>query len=180
MRAFVAVLGVLVMTGCWTTSIGSPDIGAIPTGPVQAGGPQARGPITVVGTGRSEGTGWRYSTYESAGGMCVQLEVANLASTGCGDLLPIETSAFGSVSLNDVATPARNVEGIVSGDVATLYLEQTNGQRLPIDLMSLAAAGYEEQAFVLFLPDSASPDQLVAEDADGTRLGTFGVSNFGP
>jgi hypothetical protein len=179
-RPLVAALGLLLMTGCWATSIGSPDIGAIPTGPPPEGGPQAQGPITVVGTGRSEGIGWRYSTYEAADGMCVQLEITNLASTSCGDLLPIEGSAFGSVGANDLATTARNVEGIVSSEVAQLYLELTDGQRLPIQLLSLEAAGYDDQAFVYFLPDAARPSQLVAEDAGGEPLGTFEISNLGP
>jgi hypothetical protein len=180
MRAFLAVLGGLLLSGCWIASADRPDPAAIPTGPPTAMRPPAQGPVIVVGTGRSEGVGWRYSIYESARGTCTQLELVDVASTGCGDLLPVEGGAFGSVGTSAAGTSARYVEGIVSDEVADLFVEMANGERQLVALMSLEPAGHEEQAFVAFIPAGATPDHLVAEDAEGMQLGTFEISNLGP
>jgi hypothetical protein len=179
MRAFLAVLGGLLLSGCWIASVDQPDPAAIPTGPPTAMGPPAQGPVIVVGTGRSEGFGWRYSLYESTRGTCTQLELVDFASTGGGDLPPTDGGAFGSVGTSEAGTSARYVEGIVGSDVADLFVEMANGERQLVALMSLEPAGYEEQAFVAFMPQGATPDHLVAEDADGMPLGTFDISNLG-
>ena len=180
-RAFLAVLSGMLLSGCWIASVDRPDPAAIPTGPPTAMGPEARGPVIVVGTGRSEGVGWRYSIYESADGACNQLELVDVASTGCGELLPPVGGAFGSVGTSGATgTAVRYVEGIVSSEVAELFVEMANGERQLVALMSLEPAGYEGQAFVAFIPQGATPDRLVAQDVGGRSLGTYEISNLGP
>ena len=60
------------------------------------------------------------------------------------------------------------------------FVEMENGERLRVGLMPLAPAGYEAQAFVVFIPAGDTPDHLAAEDGDGVQLGTFEISNLGP
>ena len=178
-RALLAALA-LLLSGCWATAVDGDDLSTIPAGPPVALGADARGPVIVVGSGRSEGIGWRYSVYESARGTCSQLELGNLGTAGCGDLLPVGNAAFGSIGTTEASASYRYAEGIVSSDVPQLFVEMENGERLRVGLMPLAPAGYEAQAFVVFIPAGDTPDHLAAEDGDGVQLGTFEISNLGP
>src|SRR5262245_38143538 len=120
LRPFRTMLGgiaaLVMVSACTPTTIDiSPDASAVPSGEPTAHGPEATGPIAVVGSGVVSDRGWRYVVYESADGLCTQLELAEVITNGCGDLLPADGDALGSVNVEDALdggiTP---VDGIVS------------------------------------------------------------------
>jgi hypothetical protein len=174
-RASVIMLLVgAVVGGCAIASVEEADPARIPDGPLQAQGADATGPIVELGRGRSLGIGWRYAVYASGEGWCTQLELTSFSSSGCGDLVPPEGSAFGSVSTNgapsEMVTPA---DGIVSADVAEVWLETSTGQRIRAMLMPLAEAGLEGSAFIGFAPAGSIVRTATAIGADGQELETF-------
>ena len=179
----LAVLA-LGLAGCGSIASveGQPDVGQIPSGPLQATGGDADGPVTEVGSGRTLGIGWRYSIYASADGICTQLELANMASAGCGSgpLIP-EDSVFGSIGSSGggpggpgtAAETPTPVEGIVTSRAAAVWIVTDSGARLPTTLMSLEVADHDAKAFVGFLPADQIAARVVATDADGEVLGAY-------
>ncbi len=178
-RTPAILLLVLALGGCAIVQVdGQPDPAAIPTGPLHATGGDAVGPVTEVGRGRTLGVGWRYAVYDTADGLCTQLELANLTSAGCsaGPLLP-DDSAFGMVgSSGDVGGASESpspVDGIVSSEVAAVWIMTGSGARLATTLMPLAGAGHDAKAFVGFVPAGARAVGVVASDAAGEVLETY-------
>jgi hypothetical protein len=168
-----AVVG-LVSACSPTTVVVSPDPAAIPSGEPTAQGVDATGPIAVVGSGSVADRGWRMVVYESADGVCTQLELAEVSRAGCGDLLPAEGDAIGGVSVDEPLeggiTP---IYGTVTDEIFTVWIinEQTGG-RLPATLMPLDDAGLEGQAFIGFLPSDATATHIQALARSGEILQT--------
>jgi hypothetical protein len=174
--ALLAVAFVLSACGIATVEDGS-DPASIPDGPLEARGAEAIGPVTEIERGRSSGLGWRYSVYESADGTCTQLELASVTSAGCGPLEEVfgdgvigAVSHSGPAEEGDIPTP---YDGLVSSQVAEVWLVTAAGQRIGTTLMSLADAGHDAQAFLGFAPAGANVTSVVATDASGAVLGTF-------
>ncbi len=170
------VLVATVLVACTTvTRVESPDPAAIPSGePVARGGPAPTGPITVLDSDQVAGIGWRLLIYESAEGECLQFETNDLAQTGCGDLLPGEDSAFGSVSSGESAAGLRPIHGLVSADIATVFLVDSETQeRVPAKLLPLDEAGLEGQAFIGFQPDGLTITHLLALRRSGEIVETY-------
>jgi hypothetical protein len=176
-RPIVAGIGVVAIASACsvTTVVVSPDPAAVPSGEPTAQGAEATGPITSVGSGIiDERLGWRFVVYESADGLCEQLELAEVITTGCGDLLPADGDAIGGVSvedpLEDGTTP---VVGFVSDEIFTVWIiDQESGGRLPATLMPLEDAGLEGQAFIGFLPPDATATHIQALARSGEVLQT--------
>ena len=178
-RTLAIPLLVLALGGCAIVQVGGqPDPAAIPTGPLHATGGDAVGPVTEVGRGRTLGIGWRYAVYDTADGLCTQLEVANMTSAGCsaGPLMP-EGTVFGMVgSSGDVGGASESptpVDGIVSSQAAAVWIMTGSGARLATTLMPLAGAGHDAKAFVGFVPAGARAVGVVASDAAGEVLETY-------
>jgi hypothetical protein len=171
--SLVAFLVGAFAAGCGIATVEQPDPAEIPEGPLEVTGPDATGPIVELGRGRTLGIGWRYAIYPSADGWCTQLELTSFSSSGCGDLLPPEGSAFGSVGSGAPSDGPTPVEGIVRAAVAEVWLVASSGQRIETTLMPLTEAGLEGKAFVGFAPAASTPSSLVAIDDDGQEMETF-------
>ena len=172
-RAVTAALIPVVLAGCSVASVATPDPAAVPDGTLEAAAADATGPIVAVGSGQNAGLGWRYSIYPSGDEWCTQLEFVEFAAAGCGDLLPADGDAFGSVGRGEVlgegVTP---IEGIVSGETVTVSLVNEAGFRMPAQLMSLEEAGLEEQAFIAFVPPDVTFTHVQALASSGEILET--------
>ncbi len=168
-RLLAIAASALVLAGCWAAQVQQPpDRGQIPDGPAVAppGMPEPVGPVTEIGRGRSLGIGWRYLIYESVDGTCTTLETGNGASSACGG--DVETAV--PLMVNGISSSTQDphiVDGLVSDDVAEVWLEGPGGNRLQAVLMPLARAGLEGQVFVAFVPRDVSYDSVVALDATG-------------
>jgi hypothetical protein len=163
-----------IVSACSVASVvESPDPAAVPSGEPVAHGAEATGPITVLGSGTVFDLGWRYVIYESAEGWCTQLEMAQVISTGCGDVElgegDVVTAAGTLEPLENGATP---VTGIVSDEVVTLWIVDQEAGRLPATLMPLDEAGLEGQAFVGFMPSDGTPTHVQAVALSGEVLET--------
>ena len=158
-----------------TTVVVSPDPAAVPSGEPSAHGAEATGPITAVGSGVALERGWRFVVYESADGLCTQLELAEVITTGCGDLLPDEGDAIGSVGVGEpLEDGVTAVDGVVSDEIFTVWIiDEETGARLPATLMPLDDAGLEGQAFLGFTPPEMTPTHLQALARSGEILETF-------
>jgi hypothetical protein len=168
-------LAVVALAGCGVTTVATPDPAAVPDDPLEAEGGGATGPVVELGSGVSEGLGWRYAIYPNGSEWCTQLEMVAVTVSGCGDILPEDDRAFGSVGRGDAldagATP---VEGIVTADTATVWLvDEDSGMRIPATLMPLGDAGLEGQAFVGFAPSDLTPTHVQAVKANGDVLETY-------
>lgn len=174
---FVAGAGVLaVVSACTpTTVVVSPDPAMVPSGEPTAQGADATGPITVVGSGVAFERGWRYAVYESADGLCTQLELAEVIAAGCGDLLPAEGDAIGSVSVGEpLERGVMPIHGIVSDEIFTVWIiDEGTGARFPATLMPLDDAGLDGQGFVGFTPAEMTPTHLQALARSGEILETY-------
>lgn len=165
-----ALLG-LALIGCTVTPAPSVDPAAVPSSSLVARGEEpARGPIVELGSGTTQGIGWRYSIYESAIGWCRQLETASATNVGCGDPLPEGDVAFGGIGSSDDGP----VEGIVSEEVATVWLvDGRNNARIPARMLSLEPAGLPGSAFVGFASEELEVSHLQAVALSGEILQTF-------
>ena len=168
-----AVLAVAVLVGgCALTRESSVDPAQIPDGPLQAigGSDKPTGPLAEVGRGRSLGYGWRYVAYRTAVGMCVQLEMASVTGSSCGDLSGAEATGFGGVGHNTSSGVPVTVDGTVGDGVAEVWLELAGGERIPATVMSLEPAGLPGSAFVGFAPEGSAVSAIVSVGADGDQL----------
>jgi hypothetical protein len=176
LRILLLGLGV-VLAGCTLVREVDPDPAAIPGGPLEAMGADATGPVIELGRGRTLGAGWRYSIYQSGEGWCTQLEMISTASSSCGALAPLD-SAFGGVGVSGPSDGPAPVEGIVSPEVAEVWIEDSTGERFETTLMSLAAAGIEGNAFVGFGPENVPLVSVTALNADGDVLQTYDLPDL--
>jgi hypothetical protein len=178
LRPIVAGIAVALFgSACTVATVETPDPGAVPSGEPTAHGPAASGPVTVVGSSVAEGLGWRLVVYESADGLCEQLELAEVITTGCGDLLPADDDAIGSVTVEDpLGNGVTPVHGIVTDEIFTVWIiDQESGGRLPATLMPLGDAGLDGQAFAGFLPAGAKVTHIQALARSGEILQTYEV-----
>ena len=172
-RCLLVVMLLGALAGCGIATVEGPDPAQIPSGPLPATGVEPTGEIVELGRGRALGVGWRYSIYPSADGWCTQLEMTSLTSSACGELPPSDGSVFGGMGRNGAGSegPAP-VEGLVSEEVAEVWLVPSDGQRIEAMLMPLDEAGLEGKAFLGFAPMDAAVRAVVAIDADGQELET--------
>jgi hypothetical protein len=181
LRAFRAISAgiVLIVTvsACEPAAVEvEPDPSAVPSGEPVAHGAEATGPITVVGSGQALDLGWRYVVYESADGWCSQLELAEVISTGCGDVALGEDDHLTSVDIQEpLSNGATPVTGIVSDEIVTVFLIDERVGRLPATLVPLDEAGLEGQAFVGFMPSDGTVTHIQAVALSGDVLETFEV-----
>jgi len=169
----VNLVAAALLAGCTIATVETPDPAAIPTGSLEARGPEATGPVVEVGSDTTLGYGWRYAVYPSDDGWCTQLETGIATTTGCGEILPEEGEAFGSVGVGDPLPGGETiVEGIASTETATVWLIADAG-RSPAVIMSLAEAGLDGQAFVGFLPPDVAITHVMAVAFNGEVLETY-------
>jgi hypothetical protein len=171
-RGFVAaivVIGAALLAGC---SFLAPE--PSPPGPHEM--PEPIGPVVEIGRGESARGPWRYTVYESQIGTCTRIEFLDVGGEGpssCGGTLRVEPPGA-AVSLLGVGSGTGapwTVEGTASDDVAQLWIEVSDGGRVPVvPLMSLEPAGLDGQIFYVELPDDRRPRALVAIDTDGETL----------
>jgi hypothetical protein len=154
-----------------------PDPAAVPSGDPVAQGAEAIGPITVIGDGQAFDLGWRYVTYESADGWCTQLELAEVTSTGCGDVaLEGEDDHLTAVVVEEpLSNGATPVTGITSDEIVTVFLIDEARGRVPGRVMSLEEAGREGQAFIGFAPPDWTVTHVQAVVLSGDILETYEV-----
>lgn len=170
----VVSLAVMAITGCTAVRVETPDPAAVPDAPLEALGAEATGPVVRLGSGVSAGLGWRYAIYPSGDEWCTQLETVELAVSGCGDLLPKDDAAFGSVGHGDpLAGGVVPIDGIVTEETVTVWLLADDGRRMPALLMPLDEAGLEGQAFVAFVPADTTITHLLALAFSGEVLETY-------
>jgi hypothetical protein len=174
-RAAALAITALAAAGCGLASVETADPAAIPTGEPVAHGATATGPIAVLAADRTSGVGWRLLMYESAEGHCLQFEVTQVAEAGCGDLLPDEGRAFGSVSSGGASDVGPNpVHGIVAADIAAVWLvDEGDGIRVQARLVPLDEAGLEGNAFVGFAPQGGTITHVEAVRAGGEVAETY-------
>ena len=169
MLRFAGLVLVTMLVGCQVVPAETPDPAAIPSGSVEARGPAAIGPVVELGSGSSGGIGWRYAAYESDDGWCTQLETQSVTEAGCGQLLPADDAAFGSVSHS-----GQIVHGTVSAETATVWLLDDGGVRVAFaTLMPLEPAGLEGLAFVGIAEAGAELTHVMAVKLNGEILETY-------
>ena len=175
MRRAVAAAALAALAGC---SGAAPDAtpGASPGSdpflePREAG---ATGPLVELGDGESFETGWRYAIYPREAGWCTQLEVTGAVTSRCDDLLPSGDETFGTIGreTSDI-TGASVFDGIVTEDVATVWLIFGPTERIPATLMELEDAGPDGQAFVGVVPVSRTLTHMQALALNGQVLETL-------
>jgi hypothetical protein len=170
MRRAAALLLAVVVAGCTDPPAVSVDPAAVPSASLVARGEEpATGAIIELGSGTTQGIGWRYSIYESASGWCRQLETASATSVRCGDPLPADDAAFGGVS-----SGGGPVEGTVSEEVATVWLvDARSSARVPAQMLTLEEAGLPGSAFIGFAPEDLQVSHLQAVALSGEILQTY-------
>ena len=177
LRMLVPVLA-FVLAGCALVREVDRDPAAIPAGPLEALGGEATGPVIELGSGRTFGVGWRYSIYESEEGWCTQLETVTVTSSSCGPLAPVD-SVFGGVGFGGTSDGPAPLEGIVSPEVAEVWIETSTGEQIETRLMSLAEAELDGNAFVGFAPENVTVRSVAAVDADGQVLEVWDAPALG-
>lgn len=169
MRAAAALLALALVAGCATWQ--APDPGQIPAGPIEPFSEMDEpvGPLVELGSGRTQGIGWRYAVYRSATGICLIGESPATGWSGCteepGDLALPMTGAASSEH-------ATFVDGLASDEVEAVVVELADGRRIPATLWSLAAIDADGQAFLAVVRAPAEARRVVALDAAGNEIGT--------
>jgi hypothetical protein len=164
-----------ILAACSLTRVSDADTAQIPGGPpeVVPGNPEPIGPISEVGRGRTLGFGWRYLVYETAEGLCTQLETATGSGSACGSSPPTLADEFGGVSIGESTGGPVTVDGMAGAGVAEVWVRLAGGERIPATLMPLALADLPGQAFIAFAPQGASVDSVVGLDADGKEIASM-------
>lgn len=164
-----------MLVGCTAVQVDSPDPAAIPSGSLVALDEEATGPIVELGSSTTEGIGWRYAVYPAGDAWCTQLEMVNVVSSVCGDLLPPENAAIGPVSVTDVEPGERQViDGVASEETFTVWLIENDSQRRFAAIpMPLDAAGLDGIAFVGIAPEQMTVTHVQAMARSGEVLETY-------
>lgn len=174
MRRAALVLMLVAIAGCTAVRVETPDPAAIPDGPLEAMGSDATGPVVELDSDVSAGLGWRYAIYPSGDEWCTQLEMVEFTAAGCGDLLPVDGAAFGSVGRGEPrANGVTPIDGIVTAEIFTVSLIAEDGRRMAARLMPLEPAGLDGQAFVAFVPADITITHLQALAMSGEVLQTY-------
>jgi hypothetical protein len=166
--------GVLVIcAACTLTPVETPDPAAIPTGPLPSPS-DATGPVVELGSNVMEGRGWRYLIYPTGEDWCLMIETVGVSSAGCGDVLPAEGEVFGTWgSGTELGGGVTAIDGIVSDDVATVWLVLENGARAPAQMLPLDEAGLNGTAFLRLVPGDVVVTHLQAVAMSGEILETI-------
>ncbi len=169
------LLAAAVLVSCQVARVEEPNRSAIPSGSIVAQAGEATGPAVELGSGQAAGVGWRYAIYPAGDEWCTQFETVEVATAGCGDLLPEAGQAFGSVGRLGAATGTPGpIEGMVSEEVATVWLvDEDSGGRVPAILMPLDDAGLEGSAFIGFTPEGMTITHLQALKLSGEIVETY-------
>lgn len=172
-RRLVTAAVLAVSAACTLTPVETPDPAAIPTGPLPSPS-DATGPVVELGSNVMEGRGWRYLIYPSGDGWCLMIETVGVSSAGCGDLLPAEGEVFGTWGTGTVlGGGVTAIDGIVSDDVATVWLILENGARAPAQMFPLDEAGLSGTAFLRLVPADVAVTHLQAVAMSGEILETI-------
>lgn len=175
-RATSMLVALMLLGACSAVPATTPDPRAIPSGSPVAHGPEAAtGPILELGTGRSEGIGWRLLAYQAADEWCTQLETGLVTSASCGDPAPPDDSAFAIADSFAVGSAGLvGVEGIVSSETATVWIvdAETSG-RVPAQVWSLEDVGVDGKAFAGVAPAEMTVTHLLAVAFNGRVLETY-------
>ncbi len=167
----LALVAVAVV-GCGPIS-GDETLAATGDAFLEPQGEEATGALVEVGSGDAFETPWRYGIYPTEPGWCTQIEVTGTVASQCVDVLPTGDAAFGAIGQStseEAGTEA--VDGVVIGEIATVWLVFETGARLPATLMSLDQAGLEEKAFVGVVPPDETLTHLQALALSGEILET--------
>jgi hypothetical protein len=178
LRLFGAGIAVLAaLAACTVAEIETPDPDAFLSGEPVAIGADPTGPVTELDSGLAFDLGWRYVTYEAADGLCTELQMAEVTTTGCGpDRELPDGEHLGGVSvLEPLQSGVTPVEGIVSDEIVTVFLIDEQQGRLPATLMPLDEAGLTGQAFIGFMPADGTVTHVQAVALSGEILGTYEV-----
>jgi hypothetical protein len=168
--ACAAALAAVVLVGC-TIGGGTPEPTA--DGFLEPQGDEATGPLVEVGSGDAFDTPWRYGIYPTEAGWCTQIEVTGTVTSHCEDVLPVADAAFGAIGQEpSEAAGTEAVDGVVIGEIVTVWLVFETGARLPATMMSLEEAGLEEKAFVGVVPPDETVTHLQALALSGEILET--------
>jgi hypothetical protein len=171
----LAAAGLLLLNACGLVQVARPDAGAIPAGQPEAmaGAPDPIGPVMEVGHGRSFGVGWRAVAYESADGVCTQLELGDGLTGGACGPLPGGETVFGAIGSGQSNSGLTTVDGVVAGGVASVTVRIVDGGNVEATMMPLDPAGLDGAAFVGFAPAGSVVDSVIALDEDGDLIETF-------
>ena len=144
-------------------------------GDLPATGEPAIGPVWEVVSGRVRGGPFTYTVWRPAAwpdSICVSHEWGTTVDVGCG-AMPGEGPAgeeFGMGSMTGGTSVVEGVWGLVSPDVAEVWVETDAGTRARARLVPLETVGFDAQLFVAYLPIGADSRAWVALDADGTVI----------
>ncbi len=151
-----------------------PEPTASPDAFLQPQGADATGPIDELGAGSGSGGSWRFGIYPTGDGWCLQLAVDDVVSARCDDLVPEDGKAFGSVGVRtSEATGVTSVDGIVTEEVATVWLIGENQGRLPALLIPLTDWEVAGQAFLGSAPAGMRLTHVMAVAWNGAVLETY-------
>lgn len=125
------------------------------------------GPNTVVGQGTVSGQAWSLVAYESADGLCVDLQVGSGTVVACGFDVPSRRDlGLGESSQRGVSKTA--IYGVVSKRVLALQATLNDGERIDVDIIQ-SPAGFDVNFFAAFLPPDAEA-VIEARDNQGALL----------
>lgn len=172
-RAAILVAAALaVCAACTPTAVVTPDPAAIPTGPIEPS--DATGPVVILGSNVMEGRGWRSVIYPSGDGWCLMLDTSSVSAAECGDLVPGEDEVFGTWSADtDLGGGVTAIHGVVSDEVATVWLVLESGARAPAQMLPLDEAGLDGTAFLRLVPPGVVVTHLMAVAMSGEILDTI-------
>ena len=153
----------------------TPEVTAAPTDAfLEPAGDPATGPLGELGAGSAFESDWRFGIYPTDAGWCLQLAVDDVVSARCDDLVPEDEAAFGSVGVRtSEATGVTIVDGIVTEEVATVWVIGESQGRLPAQLFPLTDWEVDGQAFLGFAPAEMRLTHVMAVAWNGAVLETY-------
>lgn len=135
---------------------------------------RATGPVEQLGAGDAMETAWRYGIYPTDAGPCLQLDLDGRVTARCGDLLPADDAAFGSIGVvTSDTTGATFVNGIASASVATVWLIAADQSRAPALLVPFTGVEMDGQAFVGAVAAETDLTHVMAVALNGEVLQTY-------
>jgi hypothetical protein len=143
--------------------------------------PQPIGPKVEIGRGESLGIAWRYVVYQSDVGICTEVQLGSGgSSSSCGGAPPGQGQAGSAIALMGISSGTGSpttIEGFATDEVEEVWIELTDGDRVPATLMALAPAGVDGQVWLAYVPAGRLLQQVVAIGADGDVLAEEPLDN---
>jgi hypothetical protein len=175
-RARVLLVAVLVAAaGSWaafaalreSADDGMPPVPSLSLTPIpQPGDQRVIGPAVVLARGVVDRTPWKLLAYRSESGLCVDLEIEEGSTGGCG---PVPMDREFEVSQGSVLGLDRMIiHGKVSERVASVEVRPLDGGPIATEIIS-DPAGLGVSFFVQFVPRDTL-GEIVALDAAGNLL----------